>query len=400
MLSVERIKIYLLYLVVFLIPFNYHLLPIIIGILLVMSFFQSNFFENIRNNYLEKIYFPILYYLILIVGLSYSENLREGLFDLEVKASFLVFPAIFLNLKSLTAKELKIIFKLFLNACILASFVCLAHSLIFDKSDSLNYLEYSKLTFFIHPSYFALYLLFASVICIHLLREEKRLMKIIIIASLFFLISMILMISSRAGILALIVVFPFLIFEAFQIKGSYRIWSGIGIIVIASILFFRFNDRLSNVLDASYYTSTKSDESISARYHVYMLTAKAISELVWLGTGTGDAKQLLMEQYKQNGIDYAYNKKLNAHNQFAETWLTNGIFSFLLLSLSMLFSFFRAVRSNYFLQYAFVLITTVHFFFESMLNTQAGVVFFTFFWLLLELYRKESSKINLIEVSD
>ncbi len=53
------------------------------------------------------------------------------------------------------------------------------------------------------------------------------------------------------------------------------------------------------------------------------------------GTGTGDVKDELVKMYNSKGFVEIFNLRLNAHNQFLQSFAALGIFGFLLLLLAV-----------------------------------------------------------------
>ena len=104
------------------------------------------------------------------------------------------------------------------------------------------------------------------------------------------------------------------------------------------------------------------------------------------GTTAGDANDKLVEAYEREGLAGALRKKLNAHNQFLQTFIGTGIIGFILLLLmtvgSLIYGF---MKKNYILA-LFSILMIFNFLVESMLQAQAGFVFFAFFFCILTQY--------------
>ena len=87
-------------------------------------------------------------------------------------------------------------------------------------------------------------------------------------------------------------------------------------------------------------------------------------------------------------------KKLNAHNQYLQTFIGTGILGFVLLLIMTLFliiySFFK---KNYILM-LFSILISFNFMVESMLQSQAGFIFFTFFLCLFLKYNLKDITIH------
>lgn len=76
----------------------------------------------------------------------------------------------------------------------------------------------------------------------------------------------------------------------------------------------------------------------------------------------------------------AIENKLNVHNQFLETMLGQGLPGITLLFLLFFVGLIHSIKNKNWLFFTFILLVGFNYLFESMLNTQAGVVFFGFFF--------------------
>jgi O-antigen ligase len=110
-------------------------------------------------------------------------------------------------------------------------------------------------------------------------------------------------------------------------------------------------------------------------------------ENAWLtGTGIDKRQETLDGYYTRYGI-YTGNPDLgdtgylgyNFHNQFLETMVGSGIPGLVLLLAIIPGILFRKKRA-FFLPFSFYIITFIFFMTESVLERQAGLVFFCLLW--------------------
>src|SRR3990172_6907694 len=91
---VNKALLYALLLFVFLIPLYGKILPPLILIILILWFINGSIKNKICN--LKKsfvvVFLQVFFYLLHIIGMLYTDNVSEGLFDLEVKFSLFLFP--------------------------------------------------------------------------------------------------------------------------------------------------------------------------------------------------------------------------------------------------------------------------------------------------------------------
>jgi O-antigen ligase len=101
------------------------------------------------------------------------------------------------------------------------------------------------------------------------------------------------------------------------------------------------------------------------------------------GVGTGDVKDELKLKYLEYNLTDAYSQDLNVHNQFLETFMGVGLLSFLVLLLMLFAPVIIALKRGDLLSASFFIIFIVLMLVESTFNSQAGVVFFVFFYCLI-----------------
>lgn len=136
--------------------------------------------------------------------------------------------------------------------------------------------------------------------------------------------------------------------------------------------------------------SGSDGRSTSARLHVWSAAWSLIQEAPVTGYGTGDVKDVLLKRYAERGLISAVEKKLNAHNQFLQSWVALGLSGVLLLLAMLAGATWRFRRDPLFA--GFLLLTFFNFLVESMLEIQAGVVFWALFYsVFLNLQSPEGS---------
>lgn len=131
--------------------------------------------------------------------------------------------------------------------------------------------------------------------------------------------------------------------------------------------------------------------SVLQRFY-HLTTAWSIVKDHWfLGIGTGDVQDVFYEYYKKQNTPLKKENQNRAHNQVLTFWLTFGITGLILFLLYMTLPLFYFKKEANFLVPIFVLMAFLTFMMEDMLETQAGVTFFSFFFNLL-LIRKRDPK--------
>ena len=144
-----------------------------------------------------------------------------------------------------------------------------------------------------------------------------------------------------------------------------------------------------------------NNKQTNHRVFIWRYGAEIISENPLLGVGTGGAEIHLREKFKDckakfwNGTEnYTLDQfPYNFHNVFMQAWGTNGLPAFLILLGVFLFGMVTAFRHRDAFLLGFLLLSGVSFMTESMLERQAGVLFFGFFlsFLLFSTKKEETS---------
>ena len=120
-------------------------------------------------------------------------------------------------------------------------------------------------------------------------------------------------------------------------------------------------------------------ESNSERLIVWKAGIEVIKEHPVFGVGTGDVKDALLSEYQKENKVLVYNMRLNAHNQYLQTYIALGILGVLLLLIYLVIPGWVAFRRIHFIYFSFLAVFTFNILVESMLEVQAGVIYYAFF---------------------
>jgi O-antigen ligase len=207
-----------------------------------------------------------------------------------------------------------------------------------------------------------------------------------IFAAIPYLVFFNIMLSSKAGILGMIImifmasVYIFLI-RKMLLKGLLLfIFVITYIFILVSIIpksQSRFRQARETIREAGSISGTSSG-SVADRLLIWESALSVFNRNFFTGVGTGDVTDELAEEYKTRGIQHAYDRLFNAHNQYLQVAVALGITGLLVLLLILLIPLISAMRHADLLYVVFLLLLAFNFLFESMLETQAGVVFYAF----------------------
>jgi O-antigen ligase len=382
---------------VFFLPVYGRLLPPVILVMVLNWLIDGQYIKTFPRIFKERkrwttLSFALIY-LIYLAGLLYSSNYKYGWFDLEIKLSLFLFPLIFSTTDDADVDPVKIkfILKIFILGCFTGSVILLLHAL-FSKLvyHTVNSFVYSNFSWSFHPSYFATYISFAIAIAADFLFVNSGTMNLKSRLGLIFLILFFFMIvfllSSKAGIGTLLLIAVFYTFIIIFRKRMIKL--GIGLILTAAFCFyaafnlFPYVGKRINKANSSQLSGTPARNDTSStveRLVIWQTSGEIIKRHFIFGVGTGDVKDTLMKAYKEKGLDKVYEHKLNTHNQYLQTFIALGFIGFLVLAAMFIFPAIGAARAGNYLYLAFIMIFSFNILVESMLEVQAGVVFFAFF---------------------
>jgi len=359
---------------------------------MLLWLFEAKF--NEKYQLLKSPFFilSIGFYLLHLVGMFYTNNMEAGSFDLEQKLSLLIFPLLFFSDPHFNHESLIKVLKSFVLGCVLAGIICGLNAFLkYYLSGESDVFFYAHFSVIMHTSYFAMYLVFAII----LLLFNDYVIRISTLRALIlmFFILLIVLTSSKSGLFSLgIVLMSKFIYDIFIHKSYLRVFVLFTILFFSAITIYfllpKSFERLSE-MKQNISNSRSEINTTTSRIAIWKHASKIISKHYLIGVGTGDVKDALKSEYDKQTVSEFGEKKLNAHNQYLQTFIALGLPGLLiLLSLLSVIVYFT-YRHKMLDGTLFTTIISFNMLFESMLETQAGVVFIAFF---LMLYLSEATK--------
>ncbi len=356
----------------------------------------------------------ILFFLLHVAQLTMDVLLSKQGFEIEKKTGFLVIPVLLLPLLPLTnflkAGLLKIT-SLFL--LLLFFYFLVSAGMRYMETGNSNEFFYHQLVSPLH--HHAVYLsAFVSILILWLATSPTRFtfspLILILVTSLLLLFLFLLASKSIIFITLLLV-----IYEGFRKSlSAVRKWKYyvlLSFVILAAGILLISNNPVSNrfrevyktdlsLLSKKQYAPDIYFNAVQFRLIAWKFSLQAVAErkAYLLGVGAGNAQDILNDRYRTTNmyVGEAGNKQggyinFNAHNQFVQTYLQTGIAGLALLFLMLLFYFRSAyLQKNRTLMYT-LLILTVFFLSESVLEGHYGLVLFLFIPQLLNEATRENS---------
>jgi hypothetical protein len=396
---------YIPVLLAFLLPFG-GFLSVLIILWFITSWFCFKKEESLKG--LKNKWFWIMFGFLLLhcVSAILSENKSEALTSIEVKMSFLAFPY-FLFLFTLNKITVRNIFVAFVSGCFFALLTCLARASFIFISSGDNYFFYNKFSYWIHTGYFSMYMLFAMVI-VQLAYPawfgKDPYNKYIrwILTGLFML--GIFLCASKIGYIAFFITAVFLILTKFRSKVNLKtLCVGSALVLLILFTLYKVSPAPFERLIAAFTATSSgnidktSGESTAVRILIWEQCVDIVKDHFLFGVGSGDANDVLYAKYEEQGLEGAMEHNLNAHNQFFQTFIALGVFGFLILFVSSFGTLILGILRKNLILSLFSLIIILNFLVESMLQTQAGNLFYVYF--LCVLLRFDVMKLGSKEIS-
>lgn len=351
-----------------------------------------------------------VFFIWQIAGLFFTDSLNLGIERISKRLSFILFPLVLFYPGGKIIRNINLIIRLFAVGILLYIVYCfgnaLHNSLIIKEGKWIfnpfheyytyeNYFFGERFSDIVHPSYLAMYVLLSLLISLESVFDNS----ITIIKRYFwFTISIVFLIvlyllSSRAGLMAALIVLPlYFLLKYFETFPKWAIVIILIILVTGFVGFLRTNDRISYSLEEISKTNINKTLEKDVRFLIWKSAIGVIKQNLILGVGTGDASEELKKEFTRRGYVEGFYDNLNAHNQYLEVLLENGVIGFVLFLSILGYMSFLAIRQQNLLFGLFIVMMIVVFLFESVLNRLAGITFFPFFtFLLLNLKVKSST---------
>lgn len=389
-IKISNIKFGLLCLIGFMLTFYIFATPPCIILFVIIWLLEGDLKRKLtvwlKNKY--ALLFVALY-LIYLMGMLYTQSVKHGWMDMEIKLSIFLFPVILSSDGEMEFAKQKWFGFAFISGAVLNALICLAYASWLYFSSGIVQFRYMEFSRFLHPTYYSMYIDLAFVFMYYALavkgKELTKKEKLFIYISFPFLLFILILLESKMGMIVTALLFPALLLKYFLSKGSTfkaiaAMIAVMGLLIIGIFKIARFN-AMDKVLSGE-KVNVQSVESNQARVLVWRAAGELIKNSPLIGYGTGDTVAL-MQQYQKDGMTGAHCEKLNAHNQYLQTMVALGIPGILILLGNLFIPLYIAIKRKRFIYLLFLLILCLNFLTESMLDQQAGTIFYGLFNSLL-----------------
>lgn len=281
--------------------------------------------------------------------------------------------------------------------CLLAAFVRSFHivdgTLVFNPYVGFrNQFVYTHLSIFLYTNTFAMCVVFATAVLVWSLLFRNPSHRWLVYSGLALCILMIFLLSSRTNVYALFAVL-YLSVLVFYLRFK-KLFHSVALLIAVTGLFWVFqtyNYRVMNLSKTvtSYITEEdillengylvrhpESIDGVNIRFKMWETGAKLMRRYWLTGCGLGDYKEVLRSEYQYDGIDEAYQKGYDQHNQYIETFATSGLVGGVVLLSILFIALLSALRNRNYLLFCCLISIGLNMLLESMLNRFSASLFF------------------------
>ena len=361
----------------------------IASVLLLVMFFvdkKSNLITKLKFIKSNKIILLFtLFFLVQLIGLSYTTNLNEGLRRITVLIPLLYLPAVVM-----AESKNKTYFKLFLNGLLLSIplifIVLILIHLYYDHRDLSTFVNFT-IEEKLGVSQF--YLVYIVVLPFYLAYQNIINKSYLVLNVIIFLVTLVvvLILGNKTSIILL--TFLILLFSLNNLKNKKKLL--FGFITISALFIVAYNipivkERFTNVFKTTDFdieiiktknSFTITKNTLEHRALINYLSFNPIIKALPFGVGTGDVEDILQKKYEEVNFKAGILSQYNNHNQYVYEFFKTGVlggfvFIFLLFLLNK-----KAASSNSLAQ-ILTLFFTIACFVESYLFRQHGIIIFGF----------------------
>ncbi len=368
---------------------------ILCGLIWILEMNRKEKWLKIKSSPLIIIFISL--FLLYVLGLFYSANVKNGFVIIERLLPLMAFPLIIgSSTCPLSKKQIEIIIWAFVGSILIATSICLSHTLFY-------YFYKSSSEFLLHDAFCSILDITAIYLSVHvgfcmlwvtdyiLKGDLKTIKKSLLITLIFYFLIILFFLNIRTALSTLLLIYLSGIIIYFKYKRMLiqgLLLAGACLILFFGIIFIipttrqKFFEAIN--LKESIELRTNEDHSLgkvwggrAIRVAIWQSSIDLAKNNLLFGVGTGDVQDELQNIYRKNRFLFAseYNR-YNAHNQYLETLLAIGLPGIIILLASFIYPIAISLKRKDFLYPAFIIYIASNCLTETLLGRQKGAVFF------------------------
>lgn len=312
----------------------------------------------------------LLFYVVSVAGLIYTDYPRSGLSVLETRLAFVAIPLIFSQLGRLQERRQRNFCWAFVFGLCFACITSLGHSALqFARTRDITSFLHNNLTNFLQfqPTYVAYYCIFAITFLLFQI-YYNGIKPYLFGAVIVFLFGVLLLTGGQTAFIGILFIFSFFLLK-YMVEEKKNITQAavVGLAIVLMIVMFGYTGEVHD--EHQLFTDTWD------RFVIWKSALDASPSLL-LGVGTGASRQVLDQYYLTHGMEEFAFKGYNSHNQFIQLLFSNGLFGLVTLVILLARPLYRSLKNDY----AFGILAIFPFMLYGMtevfLGRYQGIVFF------------------------
>lgn len=402
---------------VVLLPFQWDFPPISLFIMLlgvVFLFFLRR--EYAQNLIASRYFWPILFYYVIVgVGLIYTDYPKEGGADMQVQIALMAWPLGLAALNVVDDQMIRRVTLYFVRSLALSSVLLLLLATSnYLEDGSTHHFFYKHLSQWelVPQHYLSMYLTLGLLILAHrwffFNAGMRRTLKIEILTYGAIFLVMQLLLAVRIQWLAIPLALAPLAIRGLTTGRIGRRTKLIGTLVTAGmvVIFLLLPGTQRRIVET--YDEIRSFNQMverkqtNHRVFLWRYGTEVIQDHWVMGTGTGGADKALQEKLQDceavfwdgEKVYRLYEKEYNVHNVYLQSWMAHGILGFITILIIVFIPLIQSLRSGDILTSGFLILAAVSFTTESMLERQAGIMWFAAFYSLLVISKRKQKPTN------
>lgn len=354
--------------------------------------------RKITFNVNKTTYLLVLFYLVYLVGCLFTEDYNQAMKYLEYKLAFILLPILF-SFQPTKKIKLKQVFLLYIIGVIgLTCFQLINSFYYYTTNGNIKFFYASYFSFIHHPTYYSSFVLVALGIWFKFFKDSFNTI-LFYLGCLILLTGIFLSMSLSTLILFFLVIIIALLI---QLKKKLSLKYFRLTILISPFIFYLILNFVP-VINSQYFASklyverflsnpkqfvSKSNYKKGGNITRLIMWTASVAEIKEhpFGVGTGNVDIYLSKRLKSYDQVEMAEHFYNPHNQYFQTTLEVGLFGLAVLIWLLTVLFFYAYRNKDIVLWLVVASLTFNSLFESMLQRQSGIVYYSFWICILLIY--------------
>lgn len=343
-----------------------------------------------------------------LVSVLYSANIITGIHQVEKRLTLLAIPIITIHSTDNAVKDRVKVFRIVTICTAVVTLYCLLLSLynVLFQSAKMAYWENFTQPIIFAPVYLSLIINIVSIWIIFRLVGEwstltlSRKILYLCLIGYFGTITFLLASKLHAVIfVAIVIIGMVLIYRKHVVSWKASLFIVVLLFVIGfSVSNSEIKERFAHIHNFTMPNFDAPDadfNELTLRLAIFKCATSIVKENLIFGTGVGDVMTDLESVYRSVNFKFGYNNSYDPHNQYLRICLGTGLVGLALFLTGLIVVLKRALHNGDWLVFGVMILYSISFLFESILERHNGIVIFAFIHSTLIFGINNSIKANL-----